>query len=674
MFKHFPKIQLLTLVVALISATSFANPVSQEKAKEVALKFIQNNTSLKSSEATLAYTFESLNDNPYLFIFNVADKGFVVVSADDLIGPIVGYSTEGIFSSDDISPEFAYYMNCFTEKIEYLRSVNAKPSQKAVDQWNQIMATGSLTAEKQTTFVNPLVKTKWNQGSYYNNQCPKDARGPSGRVYAGCVACAMSQIMKYWNYPPVGTGSHSYNASSYGTQTANFGETFYDFNAMPLSLSRTSTSKEIFEVSQLMYHCAVSVNMAFGYDGSGANSEDVPRSWKDYFQFSDGTFIDYMMMYSSSTWASKLRQSLDDGYPLYYSGGSEEGGHAFVCDGYDVAGLFHFNWGWGGALDGYFTTDSTFMFPLGQAAIFNATPKYGNNPTTPSDFTLTPDDNYEYLDISWVNPTKNVIGRNLPSSDLTVYLLRNQDTIYTADASVGDTMQFTDSKIPSFGNYTYSLFVTCDTLQGFAIKETIFFGPSCSIKVKMIDKWNDGWGDAKLSFRDVNGKELAEASLGSGESPLTLSLNVPVERTICWWVPSTDSSGYYDKECGFTIYDSNSNVLYSRAIDNPLSYTSFLGFDFNTDCSVSNIDYYGIRSFTSEDVELYPNPASDEITVNSSETINSINIYSIIGQQVYAASPHDNSYTLSVKDLSPGVYITQINTDSGSCAKKLIVK
>ena len=81
MFKHFPKIQLLTLVVALISATSFANPVSQEKAKEVALKFIQNNTSLKSSEATLAYTFESLNDNPYLFIFNVADKGFVVVSA-----------------------------------------------------------------------------------------------------------------------------------------------------------------------------------------------------------------------------------------------------------------------------------------------------------------------------------------------------------------------------------------------------------------------------------------------------------------------------------------------------------------------------------------------------------------------------------------------------------------
>ena len=139
-------------------------------------------------------------------------------------------------------------------------------------------------------------------------------------------------------------------------------------------------------------------------------------------------------------------------------------------------------------------------------------------------------------------------------------------------------------------------------------------------------------------------------------------------------MPSTDSSGYYDKECGFTIYDSNNNALYTRAIDNPLTYTSFLAFDFNTDCSVSNIDYYGIRSFTSVDVELYPNPASDEITVSSSETINSINIYSIIGPQVYTASPHDNSYTLSVKDLSPGVYITQINTDSGSCAKKLIVK
>ncbi len=341
MFRHISKIQLITLAVILISTTSFANPVSQEKAKEVALKFMQNNTSIKSSEATLAYTFESINDNPYLFIFNVADKGFVVVSADDLIGPVVGYSTEGIFSSDDISPEFAYYMSCFTEKIEYMRSVSAKPSQKAVDQWNQIMATGSLTVEKLNTYVNPLVKTKWNQGSYYNNQCPKDARGPSGRVYAGCVACAMSQIMKYWNYPPVGTGSHSYNASSYGTQTANFSETFYDFNAMPLSLSRTSTSKEVFEVSQLMYHCAISVDMAFGPDGSGANSETVPGAISTYFSYTNQAMRRDRNSFSYADWFSMLKEQIDMGWPVYYSGcdnGNPIGCHAFVCDGYDEIG------------------------------------------------------------------------------------------------------------------------------------------------------------------------------------------------------------------------------------------------------------------------------------------------------------------------------------------------
>ena len=101
----------------------------------------------------------------------------------------------------------------------------------------------------------------------------------------------MSQIMKYWDYPVHGNGSHTYDAGGwwgpyYPNLSANFGATTYDWKNMPIWINNGSPQVEIEAIATLMYHCGVAVNMGFAYNGSGANSEDVPYAIEQYFSYS----------------------------------------------------------------------------------------------------------------------------------------------------------------------------------------------------------------------------------------------------------------------------------------------------------------------------------------------------------------------------------------------------
>ena len=680
MFKHFPKIQLLTLVVALISATSFANPVSQEKAKEVALKFIQNNTSLKSSEATLAYTFESLNDNPYLFIFNVADKGFVVVSADDLIGPIVGYSTEGIFSSDDISPEFAYYMNCFTEKIEYLRSVNAKPSQKAVDQWNQIMATGSLTAEKQTTFVNPLVKTKWNQGSYYNNQCPKDARGPSGRVYAGCVATAMGQVMKFWDYPTRGTGSYTYYPDGYPQQTANFGETDYHFELMPLAIDSTSTEEEIFYIAQFLHHCGIAVDMQYGNDGSGAYSDDVPPALRSYFGYTcDDHLTNYGGWwpgygYDNEEWAQMLKDGgLDENLPLYYSGSDDggAGGHAFVCDGYDENDYFHFNWGWSGRDDAWCpigalnTTKYAFnTFNGFTGHIIPVSADYYQRADSVSNFSVHLNATMDGVSLNWINPSTDLNGDILTDIE-SITIRRNNEVIAVlTDVEVGDYMGYSDEGLEP-GLYKYAIYVTNAYGISRNVYRSILVGEMCKIFFELHDVGGDGWKGASISVTDENGQRIAVITMTEGSELLLQEFLLRQNLNFIWNHGWYHTSEQYDTdyECSFTIYDGEGNELYTS---DDLEDGVFMSY--NNDCEttphVAVIEH-------KEDTRVYPNPTSGLINIEGRGEM-TITVTNILGQKLIETVA-EGSTSVDLSRFGQGVYMLNIETINGTTIQKLSV-
>ena len=203
--------------------------------------------------------------------------------------------------------------------------------------------------------VEPLISTIWSQGCYYNDSTPT-AGGPCQHVVTGCVATAMSQVMNYYKFPPVGTGQHSYN-SNYGQLTANFGNTYYDFMLMPDTLNSMSTTAQIAQVAQLMSHNGIAVEMNYSPSGSGAYSQDAANAFTHYYNYDVDLSLKHKSSFTDSIWELMVKAELDSLHPLYYDG-SGSGGHAFVCDGYQVGSFFHFNWGWNGAYNGYFLLSS----------------------------------------------------------------------------------------------------------------------------------------------------------------------------------------------------------------------------------------------------------------------------------------------------------------------------
>ena len=197
-------------LVMLCSINVFANPVGVERAEAIGKKFLLNSVDVYSNRPDISleleYTQKDANGNPVLYVFNVDYKGFVIVSAEDRVSPILGYSFEGNFDAENISPNAEYILGDYQWTIDYVRSNKMDTGDEVRAQWEMVESTGRVTADKGTNAVEPLLSTTWNQNAYYNDLCPEDPEGPNGRVYAGCVATAMAQVINYWNYPAIGSG------------------------------------------------------------------------------------------------------------------------------------------------------------------------------------------------------------------------------------------------------------------------------------------------------------------------------------------------------------------------------------------------------------------------------------------------------------------------------------
>ncbi len=254
---------------------------------------------------------------------------------------------------------FQWWLGEYEREIDYAIENDIAADEETSEEWAALRA-GQTLPLRDAKGVTPLLQTKWDQGPYpyYNSLCPHDVYG--NYALTGCVATAMAQIMKYWEYPIVGKGSHFYWNNNFGAQYANF-ETNYFWNNMPNKVDASSSFMQIYSVAKLMRVCGVSVDM--GYDisangGSGALPINVPNAFSNYFDYSSNVKILAQSNYSYSAWQSILKNELNNGRPVFYSGSGSDGGHAFVCDGVSNSNNFHFNWGWGGSSDGYFAINA----------------------------------------------------------------------------------------------------------------------------------------------------------------------------------------------------------------------------------------------------------------------------------------------------------------------------
>lgn len=381
-------------MIALLAAMSFvanANPVDLTTARETGVKFLNASTSIRLSNAdALQYvtTYYTSQDVPAFYVFN-APNGFVMVSADDCATPILGYSDESQFIVEDLPVQFEEYFQHFVEQIQYGIENQLVADETIARQWELVKSIGCVTELKGTTVVTPLLTDTWNQNCYYNNLCPTDPSGPCGHVYAGCAATSFSQILHYWGYPNQGMGSHSYTPEGYPTQTVNFGSTTYQWSNMPNALTSSSSAAQINAVATLMWHCGVAIDMSYGPNGSSGNPYNVFLALTNYFKYSSDMNAVSKPDYSNSQWLNMMKNSLDAGRPIHYSGWDSDGsgGHGFVCDGYDSNNMLHFNWGWSGYCNNYYALDA-----------------------------LTPDDyNFSYYNYAIIN-----IHPNLPSYQVTI--------------------------------------------------------------------------------------------------------------------------------------------------------------------------------------------------------------------------------------------------------------
>ena len=348
----------------------FAEHVDPETARKVATTFLSNNGAKTDQLTDLSKEAGFSN----LYIFN-GNPGFVVMAADDCVKPILGYSLTGKFVVEDMPENVIWWLKGYNDQLQDAIDNHARSTSETAKQWKDLTAeSGNPT--KAVTVVGPLITTNWDQWYPYNYYCPPCSVYSSngGHTLTGCVATAMAQVIKYHNKPVHGIGSHSYTHGTFGQLTADFSSTYYDWTNMPTHINSSSSSTQIDAVATLIYHCGVAVDMDYGRTISGAYSTNIAPALKNYFNFSQSTAYHNRADYSNSDWVSLMRNELNNSRPIVYGGLDDEtnpsSGHSFVCDGYDADTYsnlyFHFNWGWSGSYNGYFSIDD--MTPGGNGA------------------------------------------------------------------------------------------------------------------------------------------------------------------------------------------------------------------------------------------------------------------------------------------------------------------
>ena len=328
---------------------ALANPISREQALQNARDFFaaKGKTLPERSFRHAPVKNGVLTVEANYFVFNVGDdQGFVIAAGDDCVPAILGYADRGTFVGDSLPANVKWWLDGYSDAI------------------GRLQASGQQAPRRAPTHaaIPALLTCQWNQGSPYNMYCPQFFDTGETCV-TGCVATAMAQIMYYHRVRSVRSVQADIPGYTCRTNWENYGKMTVqgipknspiDWNDMTDTYDNASTDAAKRAVANLMKYCGVSVKMDYSPSASGASSSYVVTALKNYFGYDAGTHYVWRSSYSDDAWDELIYNELANGRPVHYSGQGSEGGHAFVCDGYDGDGYYHINWGWGGYCDANF--------------------------------------------------------------------------------------------------------------------------------------------------------------------------------------------------------------------------------------------------------------------------------------------------------------------------------
>ena len=689
------------LLVLVVYSLIQAAPVDINRAKQIAKNIYYERVNVAKE-----VKYESINLNlieiknyngiDVYYIFNVNNNdGFVIVSADDVAKPRIAYSFEGFYNPDNISPEYAFYMKRFEEEIAYAVENRIQPNSEITSEWQKYeFATTKSTEDIQ--MISPLVQTKWGQSSPYNDMCPSNSEGTA---VVGCVAVSMGQIMKFWNYPEYGTSSHSYNASGFGTQFADFGATNYIWSNIPNEGSGPND-----DLAQLLYHCGVAVDMSYGVDGSGSYSFIIDNKLEQYFLYHSDAVNINRNDYSTSTWLSTIKGEIDLSRPCEYDGDSDEGGHSWVCDGYEGDEL-HMNWGWSGSGNGYYAVDdltppgsSTFQTDGAVIRIHPPTTAYPEGCSTATKMVTglegsfndgSGNENYENNQ----NCTYHII------SDCSQYITLDMNYLWL---SSGDTLYVYD------GNSTSAPLLAAYG-EGSSFYTDLYATTTDGLFLNFVTDGSgtaEGWYASYTSKRCFYTSTVYENEGDLEDGSKTCDYNNQV--SCLWWVEPAGATSIHIDFTYFELADAVDYVKIYKGIgtsdliaelyagDNPTSYdipdgkmtvkfnssydgSTDLGWKLHYTANTASIN--NIENIISS-INVYPNPFNTDATIEfniEEQSDITLSVKDIVGKTLGTYSNTFNSgvHTVKIseiaKNLNEGIYFISYKTNGSERTIKVVV-
>jgi len=351
---------LLFFTVLVITSSAMAQVVSPQLAGKYAMNAYSQKCqpSGTSSEVAEQMTLTGKDGRPTCYLFSFDHGGFIILSADYASTPVIGYHPSNHLDLKGLPSAFTDFLDHCSRQIDFIREKGLKADEKIALSWNRIQTGEKSYGKSNQDLVEPLLPVKWGQRRPYNMFCPVDPASADSHAVTGCAATAFAQVMSYYNYPEHGIGSNSYIHPVYGQISANFAEATYKWNLMPDSVpvGQPTVVKEA--PALISYHVGVAMNMYYGPNGSGVQADQVLQPMIDHFGYNPSSYYAWRSDYTPDAWVDLLQEQLDSGYPLVYRGTSTTIGHIFVCDGYQDDEYFHFNWGWFGNANGYFSINN----------------------------------------------------------------------------------------------------------------------------------------------------------------------------------------------------------------------------------------------------------------------------------------------------------------------------
>ena len=370
----------LSVILCATALPLSAQKVSQEQAYEKAMAFFNrtgNAVTVQQKAQRKAPSPQLANSGDKIFIFNdMANGGYVIVSGDERMPEVLGYSDTGKIDPDHIPCNLRMILDDCARKVDELRGT---PRAGRIE---------SHKAAQQTAVAPLLGNTSWDQGWPYNLMCP-EINGQ--QCLTGCTATATAQIMYYYKWPAKGQGSHSYEWNGQ-TLSADFSQSTYQWSKMTPTYQWNSSTESCNAVALLMRDVGYACDMLYGLASSGATGQD--QALINYFDYDASMGFLEKDNCDKETWNNIIVDELTHARPLFYVGGSTSGAHAMVIDGMDSNGYYHFNFGGSGEGDGYFTTETVF-FNSSPTINFRIMKNQGGTPyvifCSPSDFTYFSD-------------------------------------------------------------------------------------------------------------------------------------------------------------------------------------------------------------------------------------------------------------------------------------------